>query len=542
MNILNDIQKQKGCFVNVSNQNNLIDAVNRLRKTCFDPKQFDVQNRSDGIFVRVRSSGTTTTTETEEYHLQGEVTQSNCSGLGGSIEIHGGLDIRKTNSEVYVTPLTTTTGTGEHYEDTANVTGITTSKYILAMVDDPLQPTSFDIYTSATYPDDDGNKYQKFVLGYANVTAGVLTWEPYWSGGDIISDTPAIPDANMETPDSKYLEFRPGDGRLQLLDFNNAASKTLVGKEANDLVYRATNVAAVTIGLAANAAGSADSISRSDHYHHVSAADNATHADVATYANTSGSVLTAHADLTDIVAGTAGDDHSGTNYNYVGNSGDYSRNNMTNGLGDSAGREVVNVNGLKLKTVSNAHYSVDWGSQYLQAYKFIGGNTYVSVDWQLASLRKSTGVTSSTTVNWDSCELQDGDPSTNHTTLDWDARQLAYSYWELTDTTEITDETYASGSFRVAGGLSCAKKVQATKFQLLGDKDCCFSTNALSAVVTDSIVLNSPVINYGTACSAGVTITNWITVGGVIGAGIAPVTIYANTGSSVVAMEILARI
>lgn len=54
MNILNPVKKQFGVLVRPREQNKLIDAVNRLRKIQFDPKQFNVKERSDGMFISFR--------------------------------------------------------------------------------------------------------------------------------------------------------------------------------------------------------------------------------------------------------------------------------------------------------------------------------------------------------------------------------------------------------------------------------------------------------------------------------------------------------
>ena len=112
----------------------------------------------------------------------------------------------------------------------------------------------------------------------------------------------------------------------------------------------------------------------------------------------------AHSALSDIAAATAGDDHNGTlttgNYPYIGSRGDYDRNKMTNGLGDADGVGSVNVSGRELLNGSAA-------SQ-----------------------------------------------------LDWANRDLEGGAWKVTNTTDITPGTAASGSFQVAGGLSVADRAQ----------------------------------------------------------------------------------
>jgi hypothetical protein len=188
---------------------------------------------------------------------------------------------------------------------------------------------------------------------------------------------------------------------------------------------------------------------------------------------------------------------------------------------------------------ASGYKTVDYGSGVLWAYEFVGG-PYASVDWNGRELY-ARNAAYARVLSWYDGKLWDGQGPPNQT-ADWILRTLDFSYWTITDATNITDETYASGSFRVAGGLSCGKSIQCDKYQLLDDKDNYWSANCFSAITTDNIILNSPAILYGNTAAVGITLANWTKVGGVIGSGITAYQFYANTGSSTQLVEVMAKV
>jgi hypothetical protein len=548
MNILNEIKKQKGCFVNVENQNNLINAVNRLRKTNFDPKQFDTQNRPDGMFVHIRNAGTSAS-GTPEYHFQGEVTKSNCAGAGGELIIHGGLSTRKTNNQIYKIPLECDSGPSEHYEDYYTVTGITESKYVWAELNDPLKPTALTISNDPSFPDDDENKYTCFVLGFANVTSDVLTWEPYREM-DLIPDAPVIPDSAMDTPDCRSIEFRNNDGRAQLLDFEHAPDQTLLGVDDDgatiDLVYRLTNVAAVTCSaLTSNSSGGAKSYSRSDHTHNITSAGTAGHADTADHADyaddaehatwadfaNASSIAKTHSTLEDIVAGSCGDDHGDAfpgNFVYLARSGDYARN-ACEYIGSSGGMPRISLNTCELWRDINATEApfLDWDE--LRLLKYTEAGTVRSVDWDNHTLCGDDS-DDQQFVAWTSGLLLDG---AGNTQLDWILAELNGNCWSVTGIADITLENAASGNFRCAGGVSIEKKLQAKAFYLLEDSDNVWDTSSFSTNVAS--------VNLTTSGDLNLTISGLKVNGAHAGLDVADGSLYLCNSSSVAIQQVFVR-
>jgi hypothetical protein len=289
-------------------------------------------------------------------------------------------------------------------------------------------------------------------------------------------------------------------------------------------------------------AGTDDTVSNTGHKHHIDAADYATsanscsHATWADFANSSSNIT--HAALLDIVGQSdSTDDHGpgGTNFVLLAKTGDNTRNKTDNGFSSSDGTWSVKTGDRTLHNTSGG-ITVAWNAEELQHA------ARTRINWSNAKCYADWATGDRLTINFDAGYLVDGTDSMDNIVLRWKTRKLSYSDWEVTATTDITPETYASGVFRIAGGLSVAKSVQADKYQLLDDSDNYWSANAFSVIVTDTILLNSPVVQYGNTSSTGITLSNWAKVGGLIGADIVPTTIYANTGSSIVQMEVLARI
>jgi len=540
--------------INFDGYLNTIRQTNKLMNIQFDPTIFVVQDDPSGMYISMNPQSATTTSNASGYHLSGEVTQSNCAGAGGTLIVRGGLAVRKTNSDVYVIPLTCDSGPSEFYEDYKTVSGITSSKYVFAELDDPLIPTTLTIDTNATYPVDDANKYTKFVLGYANVTSDVLTWEPYREM-DLIPDSPILPDTNMPIVDNRSLEFRAADGRLQLYGLSNAASKFVVGVEPTgtgvDITYRDTNVAAQTCGIGPNVAGTDDTISNTGHQHHISAADFATssnscsHATWADHANSASGVL--HSELVDIVGGVAGDDHQLPNQQYLLKTGDNTRNAVDYGFGDVWNRYSIKVTDRTLNKYDGVNVLIcaSWADNKWWGQRINGDGAghigYCSANFTDRILYSGVGDYFQM-VNYNLGYLFDGtDVYGTNITLKWTTGKLCTISWEAENPSDIVTETY-SGGFLIAGGATCKKTMQADKFTILDDNDNYWTANVFSAVTTDNIILNSPAILYGNTSSSGITISNWCKIGGVVGANVVSQVIFANTGSSVVQMEVLARI
>jgi hypothetical protein len=221
---------------------NVCRQIRKLLNLKFDQTVFQTIESPSGTYVTTRRGSTDATADTD-YHFKGVVIESNVAANIGTIEFHGGIGKKYTNNTVYKIPLTTDDGTSEHFEDVKTINNVVSSQYFWAEFDDPLVPTTLTINNAASYPTDDGNLYQKTVLGYANVssTNGVstMTWEPYYVGGDII-DEGVVPDSASAVDNNvagrKYLshEFssRSGhEGELQDYNWDDLTTSTLTGDD-----------------------------------------------------------------------------------------------------------------------------------------------------------------------------------------------------------------------------------------------------------------------------------------------------------------------
>jgi hypothetical protein len=406
---------------------NLAKIVNILRKLHFDPRYFKVFQNSSGIEITLRNK------KDEEYHWKCEITKSDASagGTGATITVHGGIYKRYSNNQVYIP----TAPGGEHYDDTWDLTGIKASKYVYIELDDPLKPTTATIQTSDTYPVDDGNYYKKHVLGFAEKVGDTLTWEQYWSGGDITSDG-VTPDSHLsdspgECCTTEYQNTssssHPNEGVLQLYDTSNSASAgyTYILREhygVNNVPEkglwvptRSTNSCPRTCGtdpsepydtsLLANIDNiNIVGLSRADHRHFISNCVSATYAITAGTANNC--TAQTHALLFDVQNDTWSDDHHSTNdpvagqkIAYVAVRGTPARNDFQSGsgLGDLNGAMSIDVANRKLHR-DNQMYTVDW--YICQSFDLTSSPSQgrKSADWALRVLYDS-GVND--VVNWD---------------------------------------------------------------------------------------------------------------------------------------------
>jgi hypothetical protein len=185
-----------------------------------------------------------------------------------------------------------------------------------------------------------------------------------------------------------------------------------------------------------------------------------------------------------------------------------------------------------------------WSDNKWWGYRFggdgLGHQGYCSVAFNERCLYSGVGDYYKT-IDWNLGYLYDGSAVDGNISLKWTSGKLSYFAWEAENSSDITAETY-SGGFLIAGGATCAKTFQADRFTILDDNDNYWTANVFSAVVTDDIILNSPIIHYGNSASVGITLANWTKVGGVIGAGITAYQFYANTGSSTQLVEVMAKV
>ena len=229
----NNFPKRTDKSISYDAWNNINKQVRKGLNLSFDPTAFTTQEDSSGTYVSIVPA---TKEDDFEYHFQGVVTESNVAANIGTLEIHGGISKRYSNSDVYVVPLQTDSGPSEHYEDVFTLSNVTSNCYVYAELDSALTPSSLTIANTASdvYPDTDPNEYTIQVLGHTNCDSGVLTWEPYWTGGDYTVEG-IIPDSHSNNDVggnrryySQEFSTRSGhEGELEDYGWSNTSSQEL---------------------------------------------------------------------------------------------------------------------------------------------------------------------------------------------------------------------------------------------------------------------------------------------------------------------------
>jgi hypothetical protein len=255
-------------------------------------------------------------------------------------------------------------------------------------------------------------------------------------------------------------------------------------------------------------------------------------ADYVTYA--------AHSALTDIVANNYGDDHHGARTPvagtpaYIAGSGDYSRNAMTTGLGDSSGLTSVAVH-LRYLYDHDELLSLDWDNKLA-----VDSAGKTSINWGTArTLADSAGTA---VMCWDTLN---GTPVKNWH-LTWGTGNL----WTPTEFnafvtggaalvagTGTVGMSSSSGIFSISAGSASASIIQSPKTCIIpvtsgvdnfyvgnqGGVPTPFALARIDATRLD-LAIDSATMNIYFANVVGRSITGWTDKGGLTGTGVEEIT------------------
>ena len=380
MSIGKQISKQLGnLVVNKPAFNNMGDTVNTLRNLDFDKSKFIVRQFGNQFNVSIRDiSGDTA--EPFECHFQCLAnTASNTT-----VDVHcgswirfDGYDLTGDMTHIYM-ESTDGSGFSGKYENVYALTGFVEglNNYIVLKMDDPFAPTICTPTILPNYPNSSMFDFSERVLAQVNVSSGVISSvEQFWTGGDITDVWEyKVDECSIEL--HPYIDYAGKEYSIQLHEFSNNSTTALTNISAADRIVKVQNSTGC-IGYTLWSNCVADVISQII-FPPLSCTDVQACIDGyvnCSYINALGcGYLTAlsHYELGDINTGNCGDHHcygfpgpGSTNFSYIANTGDYARNNMTSGLGDSVGGASVNVNGRTLLLAAGSVATIDWGNYLL---------------------------------------------------------------------------------------------------------------------------------------------------------------------------------
>jgi len=391
----------------------------------------------------------------------------------GSVAVRAGRWAITIGGQVYDIPLTVDGGgTSVDVDDLLTLTVQPTTPWLVLKFDDADEPAALTVEQYADFPNTGwGTTYWPIAFCVFDGDDYITEVIPLWRGGNVYTHRDELDgvslNRNASTPHADQLlnwaagaatTPCPADGEVVI---RPAAHGNLIYSSIFDLIDALTDWAGIDLSGATG-----------DWTEEITAL--------------------AHSVLFDVLAGTAGNDHSlaSGNYSYIGNTGDYDNNAMDYGLGDSAGNPSVSANDRIL--MADSQWVLNW---------LIG-------------------------IAYDAAEA----PS-----LDWFLRQLIDD-WEVTGTTAATDDNV--GALVTAGGIGCGGTVAAhLGFQIGAGATNAWTVDDLLATVSGDVALmpggdlilgvNGGNIQYGDPLlgeQVGQTIADWVAHGGITGPSISELT------------------
>lgn len=360
--------------ISYSNWSQLYDQNKKLLNITFDPATFFVMDDPTGVYVAVNPSSIISTMEEDRYHWRVETNAA--ASNSSSLIVRGGYWNRELPEGLGSYKIALTCDSGAWDEDYDNsykslqTATSTASYYIYVELDNPLHPTTCTAKSSLTWPAYD-NARSSMVIAWTNCASGEIE---QFLEGDYYDAVYSRPDSQLPGQSSYSIQVNNTTGRTMLYDFTNASSAVMVTGDL--VVIRQDN------GIGGNHtvrytnkvlnAAYADSAGTSGSSSYALDAGTAAFADVA---GSGWPTSWAHAGLSDIIAGTDGDEHNGDPQSGVGNfpyiSGRANRlaNSVAPGvtIDDATRNESILVNERELRAADNAPVLV-WSSAdcYLQ--------------------------------------------------------------------------------------------------------------------------------------------------------------------------------
>ena len=177
--------------INFDTYNQMYEQSKKFQNLQFDPSVFYTQQDPTGYYVTLNQEATSSNGSSEQFHFQ--LATNSASNVGSAlIDVHCGEwqrgwdGLNDSSGHIWTLGMKDNSGTPRTtYEFVKTLTLADGLNYVYLEIDEPIQPTQLSVLSDVTSPDIYPRTRKLLGTAQANVNSGSVTFEQYWSGGNI---------------------------------------------------------------------------------------------------------------------------------------------------------------------------------------------------------------------------------------------------------------------------------------------------------------------------------------------------------------------